>query len=152
MLALQKEIALCEDEDQRRGVFTTNVLAQAGEHQVALFFTGQKHAGENLDRVLQQRAADLPKALQMCDGLARNHPKQVELTLCNCLLHGRRGFVDVIDRFPQEGRKVIESLGEIGGKSAFRALLELTSSDDLEVQEAAESAIANIQEDQSTER
>jgi len=113
VLALQKEISLCEDEDQRRGVFTSSVLAKTGEHQVALFFTGQKHAGDNLDQVLKHRAADLPKALQMCDGLARNHSKEVELILCNCLLHGRRGFVDVIDRFPQEGRKVIASLGEI---------------------------------------
>jgi transposase len=114
VLALHKEISLCEEQpDQRTGVFTSNILAQAGEHQVALFFTGPKHAGENLDQVLQHRAADLPKALQMCDGLARNHSKQVELTLCNCLLHGRRGFVDVIDRFPQEGRKVLESLREI---------------------------------------
>jgi len=114
VLSLHKEKPLCDDqEDQRTGVFTTNLLCQTGEHQVALFFTGQKHAGENLDHVLKHRAADLPKALQMCDGLTRNHSKLLELTLCNCLLHGRRGFVDVIDRFPQEGRKVIESLREI---------------------------------------
>jgi transposase len=113
VLGLHKEIPLCEEEDQRTGVFTTNVLSKTGEHEVALFFTGQKHAGENLDQVLKHRAADLPKALQMCDGLTRNHSKQLELTLCNCLLHGRRGFVDVIDKFPQEGRKVIQSLREI---------------------------------------
>jgi transposase len=113
VLALQKEISLCEDEDQRRGLFTTSVVAKTDGHLIALFFTGQKHAGENLDQVLKHREADLPKALQMCDGLARNHSKLAELILCNCLLHGRRGFVDVIDRFPQEGRKVIESLAEI---------------------------------------
>ena len=115
VLSLHKEKPLCAEpeQDQRTGVFTTNILSKAGEHQVALFFTGQKHAGENLDQVLKHRAADLPKALQMCDGLTRNHSKLLDLTRCNCLLHGRRGFVDVIDRFPQEGRKVIESLREI---------------------------------------
>lgn len=113
VLALHKENPLCNDEDQRTGVFTTNILSKSGEHRIALFFTGQKHAGENLDQVLKHRADDLPKPLQMCDGLTRNHSKLLELTLCNCLLHGRRGFVDVIDRFPQEGRKVIESLREV---------------------------------------
>lgn len=114
VLSLHKEKPLgAEEQDQRTGVFTTNILSKAGEHQVALFFTGQKHAGENLDQVLKHRAADLPKPLQMCDGLGRNHSKLLDLTLCNCLLHGRRGFVDVIDCFPQEGRKVIESLREI---------------------------------------
>lgn len=42
--------------------------------------------------------------------------------------------------------KVIEALGNIGGASAFRALLEITNSDEYELVSAAESAIANIQE------
>ena len=113
VLSLQKEISRSQEEDQRRGIFTTSILSQAGEHQVALFFTGQKHAGENLDHVLKRRAADLPQALQMCDALSRNEPKEFELILCHCLLHGRRGFVDVIESFPEEGRRVLESLREI---------------------------------------
>lgn len=44
--------------------------------------------------------------------------------------------------------KIIEALGGIGGTSAFRALLEITNSDEYELVSAAESAIANIQESQ----
>jgi len=43
--------------------------------------------------------------------------------------------------------KVIETMGEIGGKVAFRALLEILNAEDQELAEAAESAISKIQED-----
>jgi HEAT repeat protein len=48
--------------------------------------------------------------------------------------------------------KAVETLGEIGGKSAFRALLELTSTDDAELLEAAENALAQIQDEHGVER
>jgi transposase len=49
----------------------------------------------------------------MCDGLSRNQSKEFETILCNCLLHGRRMFVDVVESFPEECRFVIESLREV---------------------------------------
>jgi len=42
--------------------------------------------------------------------------------------------------------KVIEALGNIGGSAAFAALLEIANSDEYELVNAAESAIANIHE------
>jgi transposase len=45
----------------------------------------------------------------MCDGLARNLPGELETILANCLTHGRRNFVELLDRFPEECRHVIES-------------------------------------------
>ena len=42
--------------------------------------------------------------------------------------------------------KVIETLGDIGGKVAFRALLEVLNAEDRELVEAAEAAISNLQE------
>ena len=48
------------------------------QNTIALFFTGWKHAGENLADVLKQRAGELPAPIQMCDALARNTPKGVE--------------------------------------------------------------------------
>ena len=71
---------------KRTGIFTTSIVSQVGPHPVALFFTGHKHAGENLDQLLQRRAAGLAKPLQMCDGLSRNHSKEFQTILCNCLL------------------------------------------------------------------
>jgi transposase len=108
--SLRQEISDAESADKRTGIFTTSIISKVGELQIALFFTGQKHAGENLDLLLKRRAANLAKPLQMCDALSRNQPKGLQTTLCNCLLHGRRGFVDVAESFPEECRQVIESL------------------------------------------
>jgi transposase len=108
--SLRQEIS---SEDPRQGIFTTGILSQVGEHRIALFFTGQKHAGENLDQLLQHRAAGLGKPLHMCDGLSRNGSKEFETILCNCLCHARRGVVDLVDDFPQECRKIIEALAEV---------------------------------------
>jgi transposase len=89
------------------------MVSQVGPHPVALFFTGDKHAGENLDQLLQRRVAGLDKPLQMCDGLSRNHSKEFETILCNCILHSRRMFVDVVEDFPEECRFVVESLRDV---------------------------------------
>jgi transposase len=110
--SLRQEIA-AEEDGGRTGIFTTNLLCQSGSNQIALFFTGRKHAGENLDELLKRRAAELDKPLQMCDGLSRNTPRASLTDLCHCLLHGRRNFVDQIENFPEECRKVIESLREV---------------------------------------
>jgi transposase len=111
--SLRRQLAQAEGQDKRTGIFTTSIIAQVDSHPVGLFFTGDKHAGENLDQLLQRRAAGLAKPLQMCDGLSRNQSKQFETILCNCLLHGRRGFVDVVENFPEECRFVVESLREV---------------------------------------
>jgi hypothetical protein len=111
--SLRREIAQSPDPDQRTGIFTTGIVAQVAGHPVALFFTGQNHAGENLDQLLQRRAQELPPPLHMCDGLARNESKEFTTRLCNCLTHGRRTFVEVKDNFPQECRQVIESLRQV---------------------------------------
>ena len=58
-------------------------------------------------------AAGVDKPLQMCDGLSRNQSKEFETTYCNCLLHGRRMFVDVVEDFPEECRFVVESLRDV---------------------------------------
>ncbi len=47
--------------------------------------------------------------MQMCDGLARNLLKELETILANCLAHGRRNFVELHDRFPEECRHVIKA-------------------------------------------
>ena len=113
---LAKEIADSgaeEKKDKRTGIFTTGIVAITGEHQIALFFTGRKHAGENLTDLLQHRSPALGKPLQMCDALSRNESKTVATTLCNCILHGRRNFVDLAEKFPQECAKVIDTLAEV---------------------------------------
>ena len=96
-------------DPDRTGLFTSGVVATRAGIRIALFFSGRQHAGENLMNVLRHRAAELDAPIHMCDGLARNLPKELNTILANCLAHGRRNFVDIYDRFPVECRYVIET-------------------------------------------
>jgi hypothetical protein len=44
---------------KRTGLFTTKIVSQCADRQIAIFFTGRQHAGENLGDVLRQRAREL---------------------------------------------------------------------------------------------
>ena len=102
-----------EHDPKRTGLFTSGVVATRAGVRMALFFSGRQHAGENLSDVLQHRAAELAAPIQMCDGLARNLPSELDTILANCLAHGRRNFVELLDRFPEECRHVIEAFQRI---------------------------------------
>ena len=105
---------LVEDDPQRRGVFTTSILSLAeGRPTIALFFTGPQHAGENLRTLLERRSAELPLPIQMCDALSRNMPEDLRVLLANCLVHGRRNFVDVVEAFPVEVEYVLQCLKQV---------------------------------------
>jgi len=98
-----------EHDPNRTGLFTSGVVATLAGVRIAIFFSGRQHAGENLSDVLKHRAAQLEAPMQMCDGLARNLPQELETILANCLSHGRRNFVELYDRFPDECRHVIKA-------------------------------------------
>jgi transposase len=105
---------LLEEDPQRRGVFTTGIVSVAqGRPDIVLFFTGPHHAGENLRTLLQSRSQELPLPIQMCDALSRNMPEDLRVILANCLAHGRRNFVDVVNEFPAEVRYVLECLKKV---------------------------------------
>jgi transposase len=106
---------------ERTGLFTSGIVATQQERQMALFFTGRRHAGENLAQVLAHRAAESAPPIQMCDALSRNLPKlprKLEIIVGYCLAHSRRRFVDVVSSFPGECRYVLESFAEVYGYDA----------------------------------
>jgi hypothetical protein len=109
---IEKERAAgCGD---RTGIFTSGVISTVEDRQIAVFFTGREHAGENLTKVLAQRSAALPLPIQMGDALSRNtSPGVFETILGKCLTHGRRQFVDVIGAFPSEVKRVLETLRDV---------------------------------------
>jgi transposase len=111
--ALPGDAADAGDPDERRGLYTSGVVALRDGHRVALFFSGRRHAGENLARVLKHRAEQLPPPIQMCDALARNLPGELQTILAHCLAHARRRFVEVSDRFPEPCRHLLESLAVV---------------------------------------
>ena len=106
-------------DDGRTGTFTSGIVSICGGWKIALYFTGWKHAGENLADVLKQRAPGLAPPIQMCDALSRNTPKlRIDILLANCNAHGRRQFTEIAESFPEECRHVLESQGAVYGFDA----------------------------------
>jgi transposase len=122
----QRASALGKDAKQSRtGVFTSGIVSIGEGHQIALFFTGARHAGENLTEVLKRRAVDLPPPIQMCDGLSRNVP-EFETLLGKCMVHARRNYVEVEASFPEEVRFVLLTLRDVYKTDALACKDSLT--------------------------
>ncbi|HYR87943.1 MAG TPA: IS66 family transposase [Terriglobia bacterium] len=115
ILEFLKHNRVIEDKDfpKRTGIFTTGIVSTRDGRKIALFFSGRKHAGENLADVLAQRARELPSPIQMCDASSRNLPRQLKVILANCLTHGRRQFVEAAANFPEECAYILETLGKV---------------------------------------
>jgi hypothetical protein len=102
-----------EEKSERTGIFTTGILSIINARKIALFYTGRKHAGENMANLLEKRESDRSPPVQMCDALSRNTSEPFERILANCLAHGRRKFVDVAVNFPDQCQYVLETLAEV---------------------------------------
>jgi transposase len=133
----QEGLAGAEEDDERSGLFTSGVVALRDGHRVALFFSGRRHAGENLAAVLKHRATQLPPPIQMCDALSRNLPGELQTILAHCLAHARRQFVDVYDRFPEPCRHVLETLAVVYRNDALARERQLSPEERLRFHQEA---------------
>ena len=112
-----KVLDLLKDREKRKadgkrvGIFSTAIVAQNADREIHLFFTGRKHAGENLGELLKHRSPDSSLPIQMSDALSRNFPKDHMTIVALCLVHGRRNFIDCETAFPEESTYVIERIG-----------------------------------------
>jgi transposase len=98
---------------ERRGMYTTGLVATAGGQVICLYRAGRAHAGDNLTELLARREAGLEKPLVMSDALAANQRDDDDsLIRCHCLAHGRRQFTDLEEVFPAEARQVITILNQ----------------------------------------
>jgi hypothetical protein len=111
-----------KDPAKRTGMFTTGIVSVCEKHFIVLYFTGARHAGENLTWLLLQRDETLPAPMLMCDGAHRNVPclpgspgarKRLETVDLQCNAHARRNFVDVLDDFPKQVEKVLRALERV---------------------------------------
>jgi len=109
VLELMKE----NEYSSRKGMFSSGILSNVGDRKIALFFTGRKHAGENLEDILAKRKPGMKPPIQMCDALSRNFSGDFNTLLANCLAHGRRNFVDIAWNFPEECKHVLEELKKV---------------------------------------
>jgi len=121
---------------ERTGVFTSGIVSQVQEHQIALFFTGVRHAGENLHTLLLKRARGLRPPIQMCDALSRNLPKPLRTILANCLAHGRRQFVELLGNFPDECAYILRALGRVYKNDAIVRKRKLSNTERLKFHKA----------------
>jgi transposase len=96
--------------DERTGMQTTALIVQVGERRICLYYTGRRHAGENLERLLSQREPGRGKPLVMSDALSRNNAEEAGLIRCHCLAHGRRKFSELEEDFPAESVVVVKAL------------------------------------------
>jgi transposase len=92
---------------ERKGIFTTALLAKEEDKQIALFFTGRQHAGENLSEILNMRDEGLPIPIQSCDALSRNLPKDHKTEVGYCLSHLRRKFYEIASMWPKECLQIV---------------------------------------------
>jgi hypothetical protein len=99
---------------ERTGMPTTAVAVQGGEHIAMLYYASRRHAGANLQGLLDKRAAGLGKPLVMSDALASNAIADAgQLIRCHCLAHGRRKCRDLEEVFPQECQMVLAVLRQV---------------------------------------
>lgn len=119
------------EHQERTGLFTTAIVAVNEQRPIAAFFSGRKHAGENLTMLFAQREAERSPPLLMSDALERNLPKHVKVDWANCLAHGRRGVVDEIENFPAECEHIIKELAIVFAVDARAKRERLSASDRL---------------------
>lgn len=115
VLSLVKEIQqeILDGTSERTGIFTSGIVSSRAEERIALFYTGRKHAGENLIELLQERTAERPPPIQMCDASSRNTPEELATILANCNAHARRRFGDLEVNFPEECRYVLDVFHDV---------------------------------------
>ncbi len=99
---------------ERTGMHTTALVVKVGEHTAMLYYSSRRHAGENLQGLLDKREAGLDKPLAMSDALSSHAmAKEAALIRCHCLAHGRRTFSDLAEVFPHECRVVLEVISQV---------------------------------------
>jgi transposase len=99
---------------ERTGMHTMALAVQVGEHPAILYYSSRRHAGENLQGLLDKRQAGLAQPLTMSDALASNEVADESMLIrCHCLAHGRRKFSDLEAGFPQACQVVLEVIRQV---------------------------------------
>jgi transposase len=89
-----------KEEKERTGIYTSAILSKLSDRQIALFFTGRQHAGENLDDVLDNRPEGMATPTQMCDASNNNSLERNKTDESNCHAHLRRKFFEIAEIWP----------------------------------------------------
>ena len=101
-------------ESERHGTHTSGIVVkdEAGR-RIALYRSGRKHAGENLDDLLEKRNPSLAAPMKMSDAAALNGKKKTPTVDLNCLAHGRGKFKEIEENFPAECQQDLDAIRNV---------------------------------------
>jgi len=102
-----------ENKKFRKGIFTSAILSKVDDKVISLYFTGRRHAGENLSAVLDHRDGSRAPPVQSCDALSCNQPGEHKTQISYCLAHCRRKFYALLDFWPELLSTVLEWFREV---------------------------------------
>jgi len=98
----------------RTGMHTTALGVKVGEHPAILYSSSRRHAGANLQGLLDQRAAGLAKPLALADALASKAlTKEAAVIRCHCLAHGRRKCSALAEVCPHACQVVLGVMSQV---------------------------------------
>ena len=99
---------------ERVGMQTSGIVVRTEEgHYIALYMSGRKHAGENLEELFEMRSGELELPIQMSDALASNWSGEKKRIQAVCLAHARRKFWEIRSFYPNECGYVLERIGQV---------------------------------------
>jgi transposase len=129
------KILSCLKEDQeadaeRRATNTSGMVVKTIDgHLIALYASRRRHAGENLDQLLDGRDAELEDPIQMADALAANWSGKQKRIEAKCWAHARRKFIEIEESFPAACNVVLDAIGKVYGYEA--ETVEMSAADRL---------------------
>lgn len=95
----------------RKGMQSTAIASQK-EYKIAIYISGRKYSGENLEELLKLRT-NKEEPIIMGDASSRNWVGEYKKIIAKCLVHARRQFIEIEKNFPEEAKYVIETLAKI---------------------------------------
>jgi hypothetical protein len=103
-----------KEPGERVGMRTSGIVVQTKEGAwIALYMSGRKHAGENLEELYEMRAPWLEPPIQMGDALSSNWSGEKERIQAVCLAHARRKFWEIRSFYRVECEYVLERIGKV---------------------------------------
>jgi len=101
-------------EGERVGMQTSGIVVRTKEgNYIALYMSGRKHAGENLEELYEKRSPGLDLPIQMGDALAANWSGEKKRVQAVCLAHARRKFWEIRSFYRKECDYVLERIGKV---------------------------------------
>lgn len=99
-----------KNEKFRKGIYASILLSKVGYQQVAIYATGRRNAGENLDKLLDHRPEECIRPIQSCDASAQNAPECHETDMAKCFNHARHNFCELLEVWPNEALATVEMI------------------------------------------